>query len=132
MNASSLSLSVLPDRLAICRLEAGAELPAWALGSGFRSITRTADETSVVCAEEAVPREVRAERGWRALKVEGPLDFSITGVLASLASPLADAGVPVFAVSTYDTDYLLVKTADLERAVEVLGEVCRVEGRTGP
>jgi hypothetical protein len=106
----------------VCRLEAGASVPAWATAGRFFSITKTADELSIVCAEESVPSEVRCERGWRSLKVEGPLDFSLTGVMLSLAAPLARAGVSFFAISTYDTDYLLVKEGDLERAVLALSD----------
>ena len=94
-------------------------MPAWATGP-FVSVTRTADELSVVCPEDVVPSEVRAERGWRCLRVAGTLDFSMAGVLAALVGPLAAAGVSVFAVSTFDTDYLLVKDQDLRRAVDVL------------
>lgn len=84
------------------------------------SVTRTPDELSVVIAESAVPPEVRAEREWRALKVAGLLDFGLVGVLASLTAPLASAGVSVFVLSTFDTDYLLVRDPDLPRAVAVL------------
>lgn len=86
------------------------------------SVTRTDGELSVVCDEEAVPEGVRAEPGWRALRVDGPLDFGLTGVLAGLASPLAEAGVALFSLSTFDTDYLLVKAGTLYEAVQVLGE----------
>ena len=84
------------------------------------SITRTAEELSVVCSPEAVPEGVSHEPGWRALTVDGPLDFSLTGVLASLAGPLAEAGIPIFVVSTYDTDWLLVQAERLDAAVAVL------------
>jgi hypothetical protein len=88
----------------------------------FWSITRTEEELSVVCPEAHVPPEVKRETGWRALKVEGPLDFSLTGILASLTAPLAEEKVSVFAVSTYDTDYLLVKGEQLEKAIRALRE----------
>lgn len=91
------------------------------MGSGpLASITRTADELSVVCAEATVPQRVQAERGWRALRVEGPLEFSLTGVLASLAVPLAEAGISIFAISTFNTDWLLVQSVRLGEAVEAL------------
>jgi hypothetical protein len=83
-------------------------------------VTRTPDELSIVCAAGAVPDGSRSERGWRALRVAGPLDFSLTGVLVSLLAPLADAAVPAFAVSTHDTDYLLVKEESLARAADAL------------
>ena len=112
----------MPGRLAVCRLDPQAAVPDWALSGDFSSITRTTDELSIVCSEAGVPEGVLCERGWAGLKVEGPLDFSLTGVLASLAQPLAEAGLSIFAVSTYDTDYLLVKAGDLDRAVVVLAE----------
>jgi hypothetical protein len=116
----NLTLSVLPDTLAICRLGPDDPIPDWPVAGGFLSITRTGDELSIVCAEAAVPGHVKSDRGWRCLKVEGPLDLSLTGVLASLLSPLAEARIGVFAVSTFDTDYLLVKAEYLARATDVL------------
>jgi hypothetical protein len=86
----------------------------------FFSITRTADELSVVCQQSNVPEEVQAELDWRAFKLEGPIDFGVTGVLYKLTEPLAQAQIGIFAISTYDTDYLLVKDANLLAAVEAL------------
>ena len=117
---TGLTLSVLPAPLAIVRLEPAAPVPGWAWSGDLCSVTRSAGELSVVCSEAAVPPDAQAQRGWRALKVEGPLDFSLTGVLAALAAPLADARISIFALSTYDTDYVLVRDADLARACEVL------------
>jgi hypothetical protein len=114
------SLLVLPDLFAICRLDRSAPLPAWALSGSFYSITGTADELSIVCSQHLVPEGVRCERGWRALRVVGTMDFSLTGVVASLVKPLADAGISVFVISTFDTDYLLVKENCLERALTAL------------
>jgi hypothetical protein len=122
MKDSKLRLSILPETLAICRLEKDREIPDWAFGGGFVSITRTSEELSVVCPQAQVPEEIKRDLGWRCLKVEGPLDLSATGVLASLATPLAREAISVFAVSTYDTDYLLVQQKDLERAVMVLSQ----------
>jgi hypothetical protein len=116
----NLTLSLLPDSYAICRLNRDAPIPEWAAARAFLSITRTGDELSVVCAEIDVPPGVKSDRGWRCLKVEGPLDLSLTGVLASLANPLAEARIGIFAISTFDTDYVLVKDKNLSRAVEVL------------
>jgi hypothetical protein len=114
------TLLVLPGRYAVCRLPTDAAVPTWATGDVV-TITQTADELSVVCSEDAVPPEVRTEAGFRCLRVAGTLDFTLVGVLASLLVPLADAGVPVFAISTFDTDYLLLKETDLEKAVAALG-----------
>jgi enamine deaminase RidA (YjgF/YER057c/UK114 family) len=117
-----VKLSLLDETLAVCRLSADERVPSWALElhHAFVSLTRTRDELSVVCPEAAVPPDVDVEPGWRALSVAGPLDFALTGVLASLAAPLAQAGVPVMAIATYDTDHLLVKAADLDRALTAL------------
>jgi uncharacterized protein len=113
-------LRLLERPLAVCRLDADAAVPPWARGE-LLSITRTRTALSVVCDEDALPADAPpAERGWRALEVEGPLDFDLIGILASLTAPLAAADVPVFALSTYDTDYLLVLGRDLGRALSAL------------
>jgi uncharacterized protein len=115
-----MRLSVLRAPVAVCRLPADAPIPAWARGA-FTSITRTADELSIVCDDDAVPHDVQAERGWRALKLEGPIPFEMTGVASALLAPLARAEISIFLISTYDTDYLLLRSETFERAVEVLG-----------
>jgi uncharacterized protein len=122
MAARKLSLSVLRDSYGICRLSPEDKAPDWARCGEFWSVTRNSEEMSVVCAEADIPETVKSDRGWRCLKVYGPLDFSLTGILVSLARPLADAGISVFALSTYDTDYLLVKEEKLDRALAVLAE----------
>lgn len=95
-------------------------MPEWALDSPFFSVVGTADELSVVCPVDRVPQGVLAEVGWRCLQVVGPLDLTLIGVLASLARTLAEAGVSIFVISTYDTDYVLVKEADYVQAVQAL------------
>ena len=120
--AARLTLSVLRDRYAVCRLSAEDEAPDWAERGEFWSVTKTGEELSLVCAEAGIPETVKSDKGWRCLKVHGPLDFSLTGILVSLARPLAEAGVSIFALSTYDTDYLLVKDDDLDRALTVLAQ----------
>lgn len=115
-----LMLSVLPETLAVCRLASHAPIPAWTALGALWSITRTPDELSIVCANEGVPDFVQAERDWRALQVAGPLDFALTGILAAIAGPLAEAQISIFALSTYDTDYVLVRARDLDRAVAAL------------
>lgn len=117
-----LTLLLLPDRLAVCRLPADAPLPALP-ADGLWSVTRTSEELSVVLPEAALPQESdgwKVEAGWRILRVEGTLDFSLTGILASIAEPLAESGVSLFALSTYDTDYVLIRAADLEWAKSAL------------
>lgn len=116
----ALQLRVLPETLAVCRLNPDDTLPAWAVQGSFWCAVRTREELSLVCAQDQVPAGVRAEDGWRALQVLGPLDFSLTGILAGLAGALAAAGVSIFAISTFDTDYLLVKASSLSAAVEAL------------
>ncbi len=116
-----MHLSVMPERTAIVRLGPQARVPDWATGpAGLSSVTRTPGELSLVVPEAAVPEGLVAQRGWVALRVDGPLDLSLVGILAELAVPLADAGVSIFAVSTYDTDYILVKDDTLQRAVDAL------------
>ncbi|MEK6985177.1 MAG: ACT domain-containing protein [Candidatus Thermoplasmatota archaeon] len=120
---TSFPLTLLPGRYAVCRLRPDAPVPLWALkvNSQMSSVTRTPDELSVVCPEAAVPPFVNlAEKGWRAFKLEGPVPFTTTGVIAGLTVPLAAAGVGVFVLSTFDTDYLLVKEANLEKAQAAL------------
>ncbi len=115
-----LRLEVIPGRLAVARLPSDAPIPTWAVSDGFHSITRTAQELSVVCAEALVPAEARHETGFRALRVAGALDFQLVGILLSLAEPLAEAGISIFCLSTFDTDYVLVREQDLDRAVAAL------------
>ena len=102
------------------RLSAGDAVPAWAAGERFLSITRTSDELSIVCADELVPPGTECLRRYVALRVEGTLAPELVGVLVSLARPLADAEIPILAIGTYDTDYLLVREADLEAAIGAL------------
>jgi hypothetical protein len=117
---NSLPLCVLPGRLAICRLPPDAPLPALPSSTDFWSATRTEDELTIVLPEEAVAAGWRAENGWRCFKVLGPLGFGLTGILASLSTSLAEAGVPIFAISTYNTDYILVKEENLQKAKQAL------------
>src|SRR5258708_5270357 len=105
-----LRMSPLPEALAICRLDADSAIPPWAATGCFFSITRTLEELSVICPEVNVPEHIVCNRGWRCLKVDGPMSFSEIGVVSALARPLAEAGISIFMVSSYDTDYLLVKS----------------------
>jgi hypothetical protein len=115
-----LTLTVLAGRYAISRLDAKAEVPLWAREGQFVSVTRTPAELSIVCPEEQVPAGVSCVPGWRALKCEGPLDWALTGIMASLAEPLANAGVAIFPIATHDTDYLLVREPQLDHAIQAL------------
>jgi uncharacterized protein len=118
--SQQLTIVVFPELYSICRLESRAAVPAWARGARFLTITRTDNALSIVCEEGIVPEEVLAERNRRLMQIEGTLAFTLTGVLASVAAPLANAGISIFAVSTYDTDYLLVSEQDLQEATRVL------------
>lgn len=117
-----MKLHTLDELYAIVRLEPDAELPDWVRGGHFWSATRSESELSIVCCEEDVPTDASAERGWCALELAGPLDFSLTGVVAALVTPLAEAEVPIFVISTFETDYLFVRERDLERSVDALAE----------
>lgn len=118
-----MKLSLVPGAFAICRLLPTADIPSWARHErAFLSVTYTAEELSIVCPAANVPPDVRCERPWSAIKVEGLLDFALTGILSTLTVPLAAANIAIFAVSTFDTDYLLVKENNLARACQVLEE----------
>jgi hypothetical protein len=117
-----LTMKLLEGKYGVCRLDESSLFPEWACNRDFFSITRTPDELSIVCPQDNIPDEVKFERDWRILKVEGPLDFSLVGILASISTILAKAGISIFAVSTFDTDYILVKNKDIISAVQALGD----------
>ena len=123
---TSYELLVLAARFSICQFGAGALVPSWVDGGAFWSVCRTGDELSLVCEEERVPAGVRAETGFSCLKVLGPFDLDEVGVLASLTGALAAAGVSIFAISTYETDFLLVRERDLPEAIDALREAGHV------
>jgi hypothetical protein len=127
MQNHKLTLQVSNLDLTICRLPREAELPAWIEESEMVSFTRTEDELSIVCSEYCVPEDVIAERHWRMLKVKGPLDFSLTGVIATLTAPLSEAGIAVFVISTFETDYLLVKSKQFDDALDILRDSFIIE-----
>ncbi len=117
-----MTLDLVPGAYAICRWPSGDSLPHWVMEGTFFSVTRTPAELSAVCDIAAVPSGIKAEGPWSVLAVRGPLDLNMTGVLAGLATPLAAAGISIFAVSTYDTDYVLVRSHNLDRAIRTLRE----------
>lgn len=123
-----LTLSLLPDELAVCFFEKNNTIPFWVVkDNNFYSITKTSDELSIVCPQDNVPPGVMAERNWRAFKLETVLDMSVVGIVASLANPLAKAGISIFYISTYKTNYLLVEEANLEKAIAVLSKTCEIK-----
>jgi uncharacterized protein len=118
----TLTLEVLAGHYAIHRLDPNSSIPAWALSAkGFSSITRTPDELSIVCQTQKLELEgIKQDSGWACLKLIGPFAFDLTGILSSVLNPLRDAEIGIFAISTFDTDYVLVKLEHLERAVLTL------------
>ena len=116
----TLSLALLPQKYAICQFHPDKHIPYWALLGNFVSLTRTHEELSIVCQQDNVPNDINAERGWRCVQVQGAFDFTVSGVQASLAIPLAEADISVLAIATYATDYLLIKEKNVERALQVL------------
>ena len=119
-------MTLRPEPLAVARLTPQEAIPEWATRGALWSIVRSEDELSIVCGDEQVPQAVPAERGWRALQLAGPIPFGLTGILASVLSPLAAAGIPIFAFSTFDTDYVLVKSVDLDPALAALRQAGHV------
>ena len=115
----NFAIALLPETFAICRLTSGAAIPDWVQGE-FISMTRTQEELSIVCRQENVPDDVRAELDWRCLRIVGQLDFSLVGVIAQITGLLAKADISVFVMSTHDTDYFLVRQQDLVHTVDAL------------
>lgn len=116
-----LSLTVLAAPLALCRLSPAEHTPAWTTRARtFLSISRTPTELSIVADESSVPPQLDAQRGYRALRVEGPLPLDLIGIFAPIASSLAAARIPIFPIATYDTDYVLVASEFLEKAISTL------------
>jgi hypothetical protein len=125
--SKKLTLVVLPNSLAVCRLEKEAQIPAWVYKSSFYTVSKTTEELSVVCDQSVVPVAVKKQDNWKAFKVQGPLDFSQIGIISSLSKPLAENNIPIFALSTYDTDYILVESKYFDRAKEILKTTCTVK-----
>jgi uncharacterized protein len=120
MDRPSLKLIVLPEILAVSRHEASVPIPDWVKGESFMSISRTRDELSVICEERFLPESVHASRGWRAFKIVGPLDLDLVGILVSVAVPLAQSGISILPIGTYETDYVLVREEHLTESCKAL------------
>lgn len=118
----SLKFTRIPESVAICRLNAGSPAPSWAFQGSFFSLTSTPEELSVVCPASQVPGNVQHEGGWACFKLIGPFPFDATGILASFIQPLAEGAIPIFAISTFDTDYFLVKDGWVSETLRVLRE----------
>ena len=115
-----LTMKLLKEKYGVCRLNKNELIPEWAQNSDFFSITKTCDELSIVCSQNDIPNDIQCEKDWKILKIEGPLDFSLIGILASISTILAQKGISIFALSTYDTDYILVKNKDIRNAIDSL------------
>jgi uncharacterized protein len=120
MSEIKLTLEVLSDILGVCKLDMKQPIAPWAYQGCFFSITKTMEELSIICSEKNIPESVLCERGWKAFKVQGTLDFGLIGILAKLTTAFAEAGLGIFAISTYNTDYILVKAKDFDCAVNAL------------
>ena len=120
--APKLTFIILRETFAICRLDKDAPIPDWAFQGGLFSVTRTKDELSIVCPLINVPKGILFNQGWSCLKVKGPLDLSSTGIISSIAATLERENISLFSISTYDTDYVMVKEKDLEKAIFALTE----------
>lgn len=120
MNEPILTMKLVEGTYGVSRLEQGSAIPAWASQGGFFSIVKTEDELSIVCDVAVIPAGVTCEQPWKILKVQGPLDFALVGILSKISQVLADIAVSIFAISTYDTDYILMKEQDLQKAVTAL------------
>jgi len=115
-----MNLILHPELLAICKLPPSAPWPGWLPQTGFVSVTRATDELSIVCPVDCLPTGQEADRDWQAMEIEGPLDLSLVGILATLAGQLAAANLCVFVISTHDTDYILFKQDSRDRVLETL------------
>ena len=121
------SLSILPEKLGICHFAERGPIPVWAQDINFCSITRTKTELSIVCPQEEIPGGVLVEKDWRAFRLDGDFGLESVGVIAALAKPLADAGISIFNVSTYETNYVMVEEKNLAKAIEVLSPFCEIK-----
>ncbi len=128
MKTQKLTLSILSEKFGICHFEKNTPIPAWAKEkSSLTSITITDEELSIVCPQDRIPAGVMCEKDWRTFKLETVLDISSIGIVASLANPLAKAGISIFFISTYKTNYLLVEDGNLKKAKEILSKSCDIK-----
>ena len=127
MKTEKLTLSILPEKFAICYLDKKSPLPDWIKGeSTFTCVARTSDELSIILPQDKIPGGVLCETNWRAFKVKGPLGFVLTGIVSSLSTPLAKAKISILYVDTYETSYVFVEEKNLEKAKEILGKFCKI------
>lgn len=117
---NKLNLKLLKGKYSVCRLDKNNEIPKWIFKEEFFSITKTEDELSIVCLQDNIKENIRCEKDWKILKIEGPLDFSLIGILSGISTLMANNDISIFAISTYDTDYVLIKEESINRAIKVL------------
>ena len=115
-----LILKLLKNKYSVCRLNKYDEIPKWIFNEEFFSITKTEDELSIICLQDKIKDDVLCERNWKVLKIEGPLDFSLIGILSKISTLMANNNISIFAISTYDTDYILIKEESIDKAIELL------------
>ena len=127
MENKKFTLSILPEKLGICHITKHFPIPEWVKEAFFCSITRTRSELSIVCPQEKIPSGVMFEKDWRAFRLEGVVNMYSVGVIASLSKPLADEGISIFNISTYETNYVLVEEKNLEKAKEILSAFCEIK-----
>jgi len=120
MKQRQLQLSLLKDKYGICTLPNTAPIPDWALTQSLASITRTEKELTIVCRREILPSQYQSDLKWRCFKIDGSFDLNQIGVISSISSPLADAGISIYVISTYDTDYFPIQEQNLEQTISVL------------
>jgi len=120
MKQRQLQLSLLKDKYGICTLPNNAPIPDWALTQSLASITRTEKELTIVCRREILPSQYQSDLNWRCFKIDGSFDLNQIGVISSISSTLADAGISIYVISTYDTDYFPIQQQDLEQTISVL------------
>lgn len=117
-----IKLKLMEGEIAVAKLKAGAPIPGWALSGAWFSVTKTEDELSIAAESSRIPPGITSEGGWRTLKICGTLDFAETGIISGISAVLAQSGISVFVISTYNTDYILIKNAGLEDALGALGQ----------
>ena len=123
MKQRQLQLSLLKDKYGICTLPNTAPIPDWALTQSLASITRTEKELTIVCRLEILPSQYQSDLNWRCFKIDGSFDLNQIGVISSISSPLADAGISIYVISTYDTDYFLIQEHNLKQTISTLSDI---------
>lgn len=127
MAKKKFKLLLLSEKFAICHLDKHSPLPSWlSIKDNFLSITKTDNELSIICPEDQLSGGVLAEKNWRVFKIEGPLGFVLTGIVASLSRPLAEANISILYISSYETDHLMVEEKNLSQTIKILGEFCEI------